>query len=57
MTLDEFFEEVKDDLAKFQAAYLLKHNENPEHYPLELPKDNDGVWFESFIFFLQEGKV
>lgn len=50
-SLDSFVKEVQTDIVKFEKAYREKHAENPEHYPLELPADNSGLWFEFFIEF------
>lgn len=48
-SLDNFVKEIQDDIIKFAEDYSKKHIENPENYPLELPKDNAGLWLEFFI--------
>jgi hypothetical protein len=53
--IDDFVEEVRRDITRFQAAWHAKHKENPEHYPLELPADNEGLWFEFFMDFMTSG--
>lgn len=50
-SLSEFVEEIQRDIKEFQKDYLKHHNENPEHYPLEIPSNNEGLWFEFFIDF------
>ena len=50
-SLSKFVEEIQRDIKAFEEDYLKHHKENPEHYPLEIPVDNDGLWFEFFIDF------
>lgn len=50
-TLDNFVKDTQADILKFAEEYRKKHTENPEHYPLELPKNNSGLWLEFFIEF------
>jgi hypothetical protein len=57
ISLDTFVKETQKDILKFQAAYMKKHKQNPEHYPLELFKDNSGLWFEFFMEYCQNGTV
>lgn len=57
MTLDEVCNELQLGLQDFRAAYRRKHKENPEHYPLELPENNAGLWYEFFITFVLEGSL
>lgn len=56
-SLEQFVKEVNGDIVAFKRAYERKHVENPEHYPLMLGDDNDGLWLEFFMTFLQTGKV
>ena len=56
-SLDNFVKETQTDLVNFAAAYRKKHDENPEHYPLELPADNSGLWLEFFIEYCTGGDV
>jgi len=53
MTLDEFEQEVLRALAIFKAEYLEHNAANPEHYPLELPENQNGLWWE---FLLSTGE-
>jgi len=43
LSLDQFADEVRRDIEAFVADYRKKHEENPEHYPLELPDNNAGL--------------
>jgi len=54
-SLDQFVKEIQRDILEFSKDYKKKHEENPEHYPLELTEDNSGLWFEFFIDFCQNG--
>lgn len=56
-SLEQFVAELKIDIEKFEAAYRAKHEKNPEHYPLALTEDNEGLWFEFFITYCQTGEV
>lgn len=47
-TLDQFIEEIKADLEAFASEYRKHHAANPEQYPLVLPDENAGLWFEFF---------
>ncbi len=57
MTLDQFADEIRQDIEESVAQYRKKHEENPEHYPLELPSDNAGLWVEFFMDFHIAGDV
>lgn len=50
-SLDEFVEEIKQDIEKFAEAYRKDHVREPEYYPLEIPINNSGLWFEFFTDF------
>jgi hypothetical protein len=56
-SLDSFVKEIQRDIVKFKEAYKKKHEETPDHYPLELSEDNSGLWFEFFMEYCQTGKV
>ncbi|SER81998.1 hypothetical protein SAMN04244573_04388 [Azotobacter beijerinckii] len=57
LSLDQFADEVRRDIEAFVADYRKKHEENPEHYPLELPDNNAGLWSEFFMDFHIRGKA
>lgn len=46
MTLHEAIQEYIDQAHRFEKWYLEQHEQNPDLFPLELPDDNAGVWFE-----------
>lgn len=48
-SLDEFIEEMKKDLESFASEYRKSHAENPEHFPLVLDDNNDGLWLEFLV--------
>ncbi len=54
-SLTQFVEEVKSDLEKFEADYRAEHAKNPDQYPLVLPNNNAGLWFEFFVDFMSKG--
>lgn len=51
VSLDYFIAELKDDIKKFEADYRKHHAEEPDHFPLELPFNDSGLWFEFFTDF------
>lgn len=54
--IDQFAAEVSRDIELFRADWHKKHQQNPEMYPLELPEDNEGLWFEFFVEFMTSGR-
>ena len=50
-SLDQFVADMHEDIEKFKNYYLNNHSLNPEYWPVEMPKDNDGMWFEQFIAY------
>lgn len=52
LSLEEFVTEVKAEIEAFAAEYRAQHAENPEHYPLALGDDNEGLWAEFFMDFM-----
>lgn len=53
MTLNEFVEDLQSDIIAFQLMWANEHLKDPEMYPLEIPEDNDGVWWEQFVAFCE----
>ena len=45
-TLDEFIEEVREDLVDFKKWWIKKNLENPDNFPMEMPTGNEGLWWE-----------
>lgn len=56
-SLDSFLEELRSDVGRFEAAYRSKVANEPEHYPLDLPDGQEGLWFEFFLGYVTQGSV
>ncbi len=57
MNVHDFVSRTKEQIEQFHELWLLKHAENPEQYPLDIPDDNCGVWQEMFTIFQESGKL
>lgn len=57
LQLTDFAAEIRRDIDAFEAAYRAKAAANPEQYPLTLPADQEGLWFEFFLYYCQTGCV
>lgn len=55
--IEEFVDEIERSIKDFRDAYITKHKENPNNYPLSLPSDNEGLWLDFFINFYTDGTV
>ena len=55
--LRTFVVNTQEELSTFEKLYRAKHLENPEHYPLDMAKDNYGLWMELFLMYLENGSV
>ena len=51
MTLDQAVSEQLETIQAFKANYIAESKDNPDMYPLSLPKDNAGSWFEQMMDF------
>lgn len=51
ISLEQFVAEIKENIALFEQDWLQKHADNPEMYPLSIPADNAGLWYEFFQEF------
>lgn len=51
VSLDQFIAETEERLKNFREYWLEGHKNNPEMFPLELPEDNAGMWYEQFQYF------
>ncbi|WP_337233139.1 hypothetical protein, partial [Vibrio cholerae] len=51
MTLDQAVSEQLETIQAFKANYIAESKENPDMYPLSLPKNNAGSWFEQMMDF------
>jgi hypothetical protein len=55
--LDNFSEEIQKAAIAFKVEWLKKHESNPEEYPLTLPNENAGLWYEFFINFMLTNEI
>lgn len=55
VSLSKFVSQMQSSLKKFEENYLVQNVKNPTNFPLELPEDNSGLWFEFFSDFCEEG--
>lgn len=53
-SLVSFIADLHNAADSFEANWLNEHQKNPDIYPLELPGDNLGFWFECFIDHLND---
>ena len=51
MTFNEFMQSAREEMNKFEKNYLENHKDAPSLYPLEIDKDNEGLWWEMFMTF------
>lgn len=56
-SLFAFKNELQLATNRFVLAYMKKHEEDPENYPLTLPKNNSGLWMEFFIDYFNIGTM
>ncbi len=57
MHLNAFCSDVAEQVKKFEQAYLEKHRQEPQKYPLDIPVGNEGLWLEFFLDYLSTGNV
>jgi len=46
VTLEQAVAEAHQRAESFKKFWLTEHARKPEHFPLALPADNAGLWFE-----------
>lgn len=51
MTLNDFVQEMQNDVENFKKDWLENNSKDPESYPLEFADDYAGQWFEQFIAY------
>lgn len=51
MDLDEFVKHEQRRLKAFKRWWSEKHEEHPGNFPLSIPEDNEGIWWEAFDMF------
>lgn len=49
ITLDQAVSEQLANIQAFKVNYIAESKEHPDMYPLSLPKDNAGSWFEQMM--------
>lgn len=49
MTLADFCEEMRKDLAAFEADWLERRNARPKTFPLEM---DDAGWYEHYLIWM-----
>ena len=54
-TLDQFVLEIKTEIDNFAAEYRAKAEKECDYYPIEFPDENEGLWIEFFIGYLNGG--
>lgn len=50
-TLDEFLQEERDRLVKFEAYWRASNAVAPNAFPMAMESGNEGLWFEAWINF------
>ncbi|MGR2849140.1 hypothetical protein ABMX62_19035 [Vibrio vulnificus] len=51
ITLDQAVSEQLETIQAFKAYYIAENKEHPDMYPLSLPKNNAGCWFDQMMEF------
>jgi hypothetical protein len=49
MKLEDFVDEMKNDIEEFEEWWIEENKKNPEHFPMEFKKNNEGLWLEMFL--------
>lgn len=57
VSLETAASDFKLAINRFVEAYKARHLEDPEKYPLELPRNNPGLWRELMTAFHQSGTI
>ena len=45
-TLDDFLQEARDEIVRFEKEWREQHEKNPVAYPMEMLDGNEGLWWE-----------
>lgn len=51
ITLDKFIKEQKESIEKFRSWWIKMNGKDPDGFPIEMPEDNVGLWYEQFEDF------
>jgi hypothetical protein len=54
MNINQFENEIKQNIDDFVSFWKEHHLINPEQYPLNMDDDNNGMWLEQLLFFINE---
>lgn len=54
VSLEQAVSEELHKVIRFEKEWVLNHAERPEQYPMVIPRDNAGVWFEQIREFESE---
>lgn len=46
ISLDQAIAEAHKQVESFRGYWLRENERNPDHFPLTLPRENAGLWFE-----------
>ena len=57
ISLDQFMRFVREHANEFESYWIEMNEKHPDQFPLELPEDNDGLWWEMFAEFESEAKL
>lgn len=52
MDINSFTNDLKNAIEEFKDFWLKNNKIDPEVFPLEFDKDNDGAWVEQFLMFM-----
>ena len=56
-SLDQFMTDVRRAANEFEVQWRTKNAATPEQYPMILPTENEGLWFEFFFDYLRNGEL
>jgi len=51
VTLNQFVQEMHDDLYRFSSYWIKNHVASPNHFPMSFDEDDCGMWLEQFEAF------
>lgn len=57
ISIHEYVDSEHTSLEKFRDAWVEANKRDPEIYPLEIPEDNAGIWWEMYTSFCDTEKL
>jgi len=57
MNIHEYVRERNQVLEEFEKAWCIASFKDPEKYPMQMQKGDEGLWDEMFEYFLTNGKL